>query len=104
MIEFDVDWPQDCFDQEVNWMPAIREQLSTLTVLYLDRMHHLPHAPLQEMDTYSLTEEDQSIPNALHRIQCGGDYKDLLCGLVLIEYNGIWLSRLVLEPGTGLSE
>src|SRR5882757_10831673 len=48
MIKFDVDKPRDCFRQEVKWMLAIRHQLSTLSALDLDCVHHLPHALLPE--------------------------------------------------------
>jgi hypothetical protein len=44
MIKFDVDQAWDSFRQEVNWTLAIREQLSTLSALDLDSVHHLPHA------------------------------------------------------------
>jgi len=56
MIKFDVDKPQDCFLQNVKWMTAIPYQLSTLSVLDLDHVHHLPHALLPEKDTYYLPE------------------------------------------------
>jgi hypothetical protein len=56
MIKFDVDKPRDCFRQEVKWTLAIRYQLSTLSALDLDRVHHLPHALLLEKDTYCLLE------------------------------------------------
>jgi hypothetical protein len=59
MIKFDVDKPRDCFRQEVKWTLAIRYQLSTLSALDLDRVHHLPHALLQEKDTYCLPEGNQ---------------------------------------------
>jgi hypothetical protein len=51
MIKFDADKPPDCFHQEVKWTLAIRYQLSTLSALDLDRVHHLPHALLPEKDT-----------------------------------------------------
>jgi len=59
MIKFDVDKPRDCFRQEVKWTLALRYQLSTLTALDLDRVHHLPHAMLPEKDTYCLPEGNQ---------------------------------------------
>jgi hypothetical protein len=59
MIKFDVDKPRDCFRQEVKWTLAIRHQLSTLSALDLDRVHHLPHALLPEKDTYCLPEGNQ---------------------------------------------
>ena len=49
-----------------------------------------------------MPEGNQSIPNALQRIQGGGDHKAPLCCPLLIEYNGIGLYRHVLEPATGL--
>jgi hypothetical protein len=58
-IKFDVDKSRDCFQQEVKWTLAIREQLSTLSALDLRHVHHLPHALLQEKDTYSLPEANQ---------------------------------------------
>jgi len=51
MIKFDVDNPRDCFRQEVQWTLAIRYQLSTLSALDLDRVHHFPHALLPQKDT-----------------------------------------------------
>jgi len=59
MIKFDVDNPRDCFRQEVKWTLAIRSQLSTLSALDLDRVHHLPHALLLEKDAYCLPEGNQ---------------------------------------------
>jgi len=59
MRKFDVDKPRDCFQQEVKWTLAIRYQLSTLSALDLDRVHHLPHALLPEKDTYCLPEGNQ---------------------------------------------
>jgi len=59
MMKFDVDKPRDCPCQEVKWMLAIRYQLSTLSALDLDRVHHLPHALIQEKDTYGLPEGNQ---------------------------------------------
>jgi len=85
------------------WMLAIRLQLWTLSELDLDRIHHFLHALLQEKDTCYLLEGNQLIPNALRRIQSGGDYKALLCCPLLSENHGILPHRLVLDPGTGLS-
>jgi len=59
MIECDVDKPRNCFCQEVKWTLAIRLQLSTLSALALDRIHHLPHALPQEEDTDCLQEGNQ---------------------------------------------
>jgi hypothetical protein len=59
MIKFDVDQPRDCFRQEVKWTQAMRWQLSTLSGLDLDCVHHLPHAQLLEKDTYCLAEGNQ---------------------------------------------
>jgi len=59
IIKFDVDTPRDCFCQEVKWTLAICYQLSTLSALDLDRVHHLPHALLPEKDTYCLPEGNQ---------------------------------------------
>jgi hypothetical protein len=59
MIKFDVAKPRDCFRQEVKWMLAIGQQLSTLSALDLYRIHHLPHTLLQEKDTYCLPEGNQ---------------------------------------------
>jgi len=59
MMKFDADEPQDCFRQEVKWTLAILYQLSTLSALDLDRVHHLPHALLPEKDTCCLPEGNQ---------------------------------------------
>ena len=59
MIKFDVDKPQDCFRQEVQWTLAIRSPLSILSAFDLDRVHHLRHAPLQETDNYFLPGRNQ---------------------------------------------
>jgi len=59
MIKFDVDKPRDCLRQEVKWMLAIRHQLSTLSALDLDRVHHLTHALIPEKDTDCLPEGNQ---------------------------------------------
>jgi len=78
MIKCDVDTLRDCFRQEVQWTVAVRWQLPTLYPLDLNRVHHLPHALLQEKDTYCLPEGNQSISNKLHWIQSGGDHVALL--------------------------
>jgi hypothetical protein len=59
MIKFDVDTRWDYFRQEVKWTLAIRYQLSTLSALDLDGVHHLPHAVLPEKGTYCLPEGNQ---------------------------------------------
>jgi hypothetical protein len=59
MITFDVDKPKDCFSQDVKWTIAISLQLSILSALHLDCIHHLPHALLQEKDTNGLPEGNQ---------------------------------------------
>jgi hypothetical protein len=59
MIKFNVDKMWDCLRQEVKWTQAIHYQLSTISALDLDRVHHLPHALLPEKDTYSLPERNQ---------------------------------------------
>jgi hypothetical protein len=72
MIHFDVDKPRNCFRQDVTRILAICEQLSTLSVLELDSIHHLPHALLQDKVTCSMPEGNQWIPNAVQCIQkCG---------------------------------
>jgi len=103
MIKFDVDTPRDWFCHEVKLTLGVREQLSTLSALDLGPVHHLPHALLQEKDTYCQPEGNQWIPNALRQIQSGGDHNALLCCPLLIEKNGIQSDRHVHEPGTGLS-
>jgi len=85
MIKFDVEKLQDCFREELKWTLAIHLQLLTLSALDLGRVYHLPHALLQEKDTYCLPEWNQWIPNALRRIQSGGDHKALQCCPLLIE-------------------
>jgi hypothetical protein len=85
MMKLDVDKPWDCFRQEVKWMLAIHWQLSTLSALDLDCVHHLPHALPQEKGTNCLPDGNKSIPNTLRRIQIGGDHKALLYGPLLIE-------------------
>jgi hypothetical protein len=59
MIKLDIDTPRDCFLQEVQWMLAIRLQLSTLSAFDLDRVHHLPHTLPQEKGTYCLPEGNE---------------------------------------------
>jgi len=59
MIKFHLDTLWDCFRREVQWTLAICQQLSTLSALDLDRVHHLPHALLQKNDTYCLPEGNQ---------------------------------------------
>jgi hypothetical protein len=59
MIKFDVAQTRDCLRQVVKWTLAIRYQLSTLSALDLDRVHHLPYPLLQEKDTYCLPEGNQ---------------------------------------------
>jgi hypothetical protein len=59
MIKFDLDTLRDCFHEEVMQTLAIRYQLSTLSALDMDRVHHLPHALLPEKDTYCLPEGNQ---------------------------------------------
>jgi len=102
MIKFDVDTPWDCFHQKVQWALAIRWQFSTLSGLDFDHEHHLPHALLQEKDTYCLPEGNQWIPNAPCWIQSRGNHNALLCIPLPIEWNGILPFQLGLKPGTGL--
>jgi hypothetical protein len=59
MIKYDVDNLWDCLRQEVKWTLAISYQLSTLSALDLDRVHHLPHGLLLEKDTDCLPEGNQ---------------------------------------------
>ena len=59
MIKFDVDKPRDCLRQEVKWTLALRYQFSTLSVLDLAHVHHLPHALLPEKETYCLPQGNQ---------------------------------------------
>lgn len=59
MIKLDLDIPQACFRQDVQWTPAIHFQLSTLSGLDLDRVHHLTHALPQQKGTYCLQERNQ---------------------------------------------
>jgi len=54
MIKFEVDKPWEYFQHEGKWTLAIRLQLSILSALDLDCVHHLPHALLQETVTYCL--------------------------------------------------
>jgi hypothetical protein len=49
MRKFDVDRLHNCFCPEVKWMLAIHLQLSTLSALDLDHVHHLSHALVPEM-------------------------------------------------------
>jgi hypothetical protein len=41
MIKFEVDTPRDCFRQVLKRTLAIHQQLSTISVLYLDRVHQV---------------------------------------------------------------
>jgi hypothetical protein len=59
MIKFDVNKPRDCLHQAVQWTLDIRLQLSTLSALDLDHVHHLPHTLRYENDTYCLPEGNQ---------------------------------------------
>jgi hypothetical protein len=59
MTKFHVDTRWDYFRQEVKWTLAIHYQLSTLSALDLDRVHHLPYAVLLEKGTYGLPEGNQ---------------------------------------------
>jgi len=59
MTKLDVDKLRDCVRQQVEWTLAIHYQLSTLTALYLDRVHDLPYTLLPEKDTYCLPEGNQ---------------------------------------------
>jgi len=59
-IKFDVGKSQDCFQQEVKWTLDIHWQLSTLSAFDLGRVHHLPHALLQEK-TYLLFARRESM-------------------------------------------
>ena len=59
MIKCDVDKQRECFRLEVKWTLAIRYQLSTISALDLDCVHHLPHGLLPEKDTYSLPDGNQ---------------------------------------------
>jgi len=59
MIKFDVDNPRHRFRQDVNWTLDIRQQLLTLSALDLGCVHHLPHALLQEKDTYCVPEGNE---------------------------------------------
>jgi hypothetical protein len=54
MIKYDVDKPQNCFQQDIKWMQAMRLQLSTISELDLDCVHHLPYRLLPDKDTYCL--------------------------------------------------
>jgi len=59
MIKHDADKPQDCLRQEVKWTLAICYQLSTISGLDLDSVHHLPHALPPEKDTYCLPKGNE---------------------------------------------
>jgi hypothetical protein len=59
MIKFDVDKLLDGIRPELQWTLALRYQISTLAVLDLDCVHHLPHALLPEEDTHCLPEGNQ---------------------------------------------
>jgi len=100
MIRFDVDIPWDCFRQQVKMTLAIHLQLSTVSALDLNCVHHLPHALLQEKDTYCLPEGNQWIPNALRRIQSRADQRALLWYPLWNEWNRIKPYPHVHEPGT----
>ena len=56
MIKVGVDKLRDCFREEVKSTLAIRWQLSTLSALDLDRVHHLTHALRHQKGTYCLRE------------------------------------------------
>jgi len=66
MINFNVDKPRDYFCQVIKGTLGIHLQLSTLSALDLDRVHHFPHSLLQERDTYCLPEGIRLMPNTLH--------------------------------------
>ena len=85
MIKFGGDILRNAFRQEVKRTLAIRYQLSTLSGLDLDPVHHLSHAVLQAKVTYCRLEGNQWIPNALRWIQSGGYHKDLQCCPLQIE-------------------
>jgi len=74
MIQFYVDKLGDCFRKAVQWTLDIPLHLSTLSVLDWDRVHSLSHHLQQQNNTYYLPEGIQWIPNALRRIQSGGDH------------------------------
>jgi len=60
MTTFHIDLPEHCFWQEVQCAPAICQQLSTLSALDLDCVHHLPHAlPQQKVQVVCQKEIDQ---------------------------------------------
>jgi hypothetical protein len=59
MEKFHADILQDCFCQEVQWTLAIRYQLSTLSALHLDCVHHIAHTLLYEKDTYCLPKGNE---------------------------------------------
>jgi hypothetical protein len=54
--KFDVDTSRDFVHQEVKLTLAVRYQLSTLSGLDLDHVHHLPHALPQEKGIQCLPE------------------------------------------------
>jgi len=85
IMKFNVDTLRDCFRSEVKRTLAIGLHLSTLSALDVGQVHHLSHAPLQETDTDCMPEGNQSIRNALQRIQSGGDHNAPLCCPLLIE-------------------
>jgi len=51
VMKLDIDTPRDTVHQQLQSMLPILQQLSTLSGLDLDHVHHLPHALLQEYDT-----------------------------------------------------
>jgi len=59
MTKFVVDQPWDWFHQGVQWTLDIREQNSTLSLVDLDLVHHLPHALLQDRASSCLPEGNQ---------------------------------------------
>ena len=59
MIRFDVVQRFDCFRKEVKWRRAILLQLSTLSALDLDRVHHPPHGLMKKIHTYCLADGNQ---------------------------------------------
>jgi len=59
MIRIDVDTPPDCFWQEVKWTLASHCELSNPSGLDSGRVQHLPHALLQEKDSYCQPEGNQ---------------------------------------------
>jgi hypothetical protein len=59
MIKFDVDQSLDYFRQQEKRMLAIRYQLSTLSTVHVDQVHHLPHILQLENGTYCLPKGNQ---------------------------------------------